>query len=71
MQEHKEVAFFVIFAGCARKNHACRERRIGFLSDLADFATVVFLCSCDTATLRPKSPLVPGHEEIERLSSRV
>jgi hypothetical protein len=43
MQEHKEVSFFVIFAGCARKNHACGERRRGFLSDLADFATVVFL----------------------------
>ncbi len=32
----------MIFAGCARKNHASRERRRGFLSDLADFATVVF-----------------------------
>ncbi|MBN1921356.1 MAG: hypothetical protein JW892_08940, partial [Anaerolineae bacterium] len=36
-------SFFVIFAGCARKNHARGERRGGFLSDLADFATVVFL----------------------------
>ena len=43
MQEHKEVSFFVIFAGCTRKNHACGERRRGVLSDLADFATVVFL----------------------------
>ena len=42
MQEDKEVVFFVIFAGCARKNHACRERRRGFLSALADFDTVVF-----------------------------
>ncbi|MBN1920799.1 MAG: hypothetical protein JW892_06105, partial [Anaerolineae bacterium] len=36
-------SFFVIFAGAARKNHARGERRRGFfLSDLADFATVVF-----------------------------
>jgi hypothetical protein len=40
MQEHREVSFFVIFAGCARKNHACGKRRRGFLSNLADFATV-------------------------------
>jgi hypothetical protein len=44
MQEHREVSFFVIFAGAARKNHACEERRRWFLSDLADFATVVFFC---------------------------
>ena len=43
MQEHKEVSFFVIVAGCARNNHACRERQRGFLRDRADFATVVFL----------------------------
>ena len=38
MEEHREVSFFVIFAGCTRKKRACGESRRGFLSELADFA---------------------------------
>jgi hypothetical protein len=43
MQEHKEVAFCDFCGLRPQKSRSQREAQLVFLSDLADFATVVFL----------------------------